>query len=378
MRIVLFSSFSPEIGGGSVQLRSHLAQMPELDVQWYYLAAETTGREKCHWLGKPFSGWQLASDLAARSGMLLGSRKGALRIVEKLNADLYWIVAYYEGISVADELLAMGKPVHLTIHDEPLAMLIRSRRYRALWPLMNHTFSRVLKGAKSVDVTSTKMRDYLNEKYGVHCFALYKYLAALPAMNSARSGETLTVGHIGSLYHHEPFRKFVLACREVAAAQKRSLKIVRIGTSPQMDRVAAENLVALENHGELLEEDALPVLAKCDFVYSMYPDGFRFKGFRRTSLPIKLSTYIQAQRPIFAHTPPDSGLAELVARFQVGRVCSAKGVEDIRKSVEALLATSVGRENFEALRRELMGPEQLEQLRRALTENASGAGELRG
>ena len=34
-------------------------------------------------------------------------------------------------------------------------MLVRSRRLRPLWPLMSLTFSRVLRGARSVDVTST-------------------------------------------------------------------------------------------------------------------------------------------------------------------------------------------------------------------------------
>jgi hypothetical protein len=370
MRIALFSSFSPEIGGGSIQLRSHLEQMPELDVQWYYLAGNPKQREKSHWLGKPFTGLELASDLLARSGVLPGSTKRVRQIVEKLDADLYWVVAYYEGISVADELLSTGKPVHLTIHDEPLAMLIRSRRYRLLYPLLSRSFSRVLKGSKSVDVTSTKMRDYLNQKYGVHCFALYKFLPELPVVSPRIDSKSLTIGHIGSLYHSGPFRQFVLACRDAATAHNRSLKIIRIGSSPQMDTVASENLVHIENHGELLEQDALPVLAACDFVYAMYPDGIRFRGFRRTSLPIKLSTYIQAQRPIFAHTPTDSGLADLVERFEVGRVCSSNKPQEIRQSVEAILQTRVPRERFEALRSELMGPRQLEQLRQALTGKA--------
>jgi hypothetical protein len=38
VRIALVRPFSPEIGGGSAQLRSHLRYLPELDVQWYYLA----------------------------------------------------------------------------------------------------------------------------------------------------------------------------------------------------------------------------------------------------------------------------------------------------------------------------------------------------
>lgn len=367
MRIALFIPYSPTIGGGSVQLRSHLKQMPGLDVECYYLSSAPVNGDHRQWLGPQLSPWQFAADLSARTGFLPGSTSAVRRIASKMNADLYWIVAHYEGISVADELLSIGKPFHLTVHDEPLAMLIRSRRFRLLWPLMFRTFSRVLRGAKSVDVTSTGMRDYFRQKYGVECFALYKHVPELPPVELHLSREFLTVGHIGSLYRPGPFRKFVLACRSLAVAHNRTLKIVRIGASPEMDKIAAENLVVFENHGELLEKDALPVLATCDFVYAMYPDGLRYRGFRRTSLPIKLSTYVQAQRPIFAHTPADSGLAKLVREFNVGTVCCSEKELDIRQAVQALLSRRVMGENFEALRSDLMGAGQLHQLRRALT-----------
>ncbi len=366
MRIALFTPFSPEIGGGSVQLRSHLAQMQDLDVQWYYLSTAAVKGGHREWLGQPLPPYQFAADLAARSGYLPGSTKPVRDIVGRMNGDLYWVVAHYEGISVAAELLSMGRPVHLTVHDEPLAMLVRSRRFRPLWPLMSITFSRVIRGARSVDVTSTKMRDYFKVKYGVDCFALYKYLPELPIMNFHLSEKTLTVGHIGSLYHPDPFRKFILACRGYAESQNRSLKIKRIGASPEMDNIDSANLVAIENYGELLEQDALPVLATCDFVYAMYPRGFRFRGFRRTSLPIKLSTYIQAQRPIFAHTPGDSGLAELVETYGVGKVCRRDHTTDIRACIEEILGMKIGHEHFEAIRKDLMGSNQIQQLHRAL------------
>jgi hypothetical protein len=367
MRIALFTPYSPEIGGGSVQLQSHVAQMPELSVEWYYLSAAGVGGDHRHWLGKPLSSAQFAADLSARSGFLPGSTGPAREIASRMNADLYWVVAHYEGISVAAELLAMGKPVHLTVHDEPLAMLIRSRRFRPLWPLMSLTFSRVLRSARSVDVTSTNMRDFFRRKYGVNCFALYKYLSELPEMNFHLSEKMVTVGHIGSLYHPDPFRKFVLACLSYATEQNRSLKIVRIGGSPEMDKIAGENLTTFENHGELLETDALPVLANCDFVYAMYPNGWRFRGFRRTSLPIKLSTYIQAQRPIFAHTPGDTGLAQLIEKYGVGTVCSSQSTDAIQQAIQAMLEVKIARSHFEALRSDLMGPNQLLLLRNALT-----------
>jgi len=366
MRIALFTPYSPEIGGGSVQLRSHLAQMPDLSVEWYYLSTAPVRGDHRHWLDRTLSPLQFAADLAARTGFLPGSTRPIRDIVSRMDADLYWVVAHYEGISVADELLSMGKPVHLTVHDEPLAMLIRSRRFRPLWPLMSIAFSRVLRTACSVDVTSTMMRDYFKRKYGVDCIALYKYLPELPIASFHLSEKTLAVGHIGSLYHPEPFRKFILASRRYAATQNRSLKIVRIGDSPEMDRIASENLADFENHGELLEEDAFPVLSTCDFVYAMYPAGFRFQGFRRTSLPIKLSTYIQAQRPIFAHTPDDSGLAQLIRKHGVGTVCTSDRGQDIQASIEELLQKPIGWENFDAIRKDLMGDEQIVQLRRAL------------
>jgi hypothetical protein len=45
-RIVLFIPFAPEIGGGSVRLRSYLAQLQGLDVDWYYFSKKTVGGER--------------------------------------------------------------------------------------------------------------------------------------------------------------------------------------------------------------------------------------------------------------------------------------------------------------------------------------------
>ena len=340
--------------------------MPDLQIEWYYLSAAPVSGNHRRWLGQTLSASQFAADLSARTGFLPGSTRAVRDIVSRMEADLYWIVAHYGGISVAAELLSMGQPVHLTVHDEPLAMLTRSRRFRPLWPLMSLTFSRVIRSARSVDVISTNMRDYFKRKYGVDSFALYQYLPELPEVKLDLSEEILTVGHIGSLYHPDPFRKFLLACRGYAARENRTLKIVRIGESPEMDEIGCENLAAFEHHRELLGKDALPALATCDFVYAMYPHGYRFKAFRRTSLPIKLSTYIQAQRPIFAHTPSDSGLAQLVSKHGVGTVCSSVREPDMRTSIDELLRKKIEQGNFEAIRKDLMGSQQIQQLRNAL------------
>ncbi len=368
MRIALFTPFSPELGGGSAQLRSHLRHLPELDIQWYYLANQpaANSQDKCQWLGPRLTTTELLSDLSARTGFLPGSKSRVRNLVDQMEADLYWVVGHYEGISVASELIAQGKKVHLTIHDDPFGTWIRSQRYTMFRPLLRDTFPRLLRAAQSIDVISWGMRNLYRQKYGVKCFAVYLHVSALPRLTAFPEPSHLRVGHIGTLYHPQPFRRFVSACKKLAEQEKRSLRIVRIGSSPQIDAIAAEGREIFESQGDLGEENAIPLLATCDLLYAMYPAGKKYELFRRTSLPMKVSTYVPAQRPIFAHTPRDSTLACVVAKYKIGGICESEFEDDIVSYIRMLLEQPVPRENFEQARNELMGPAQVQQLAAAL------------
>lgn len=369
MRIALFTPFSPELGGGSAQLRSHLRHLPELDVQWYYLANQPAAnqpaaspQQKYKWLGPRLTTAELLSDLCLRTGLLPGSKSRVRNLVDQIEADLYWVVGHYEGISVASELIAQGRKVHLTVHDDPFGTWIRSRTYTVFRPLLRNIFPRLLRAAQSIDVTSWGMRNLYRQKYGVKCFALYLHIPSLPQLIASPDPSHLTIGHIGTLYHPQPFRRFLSACKKLAEQEKRSLRIVRIGSSPEMDAIAVADPEIFSSHGDLSEENAIPILATCDLLYAMYPAGKKYELFRRTSLPIKVSTYVQAQRPIFAHTPGDSTLACVVAKYRIGEVCDSGSEADIG----ILLGQSVPRENFERARNELMGSGQVQQLAAAL------------
>jgi hypothetical protein len=366
VRIALFTPFSPDIGGGSAQLRSHLRHMSGLDLDWYYLAKNPVSGDPRHYLGPPLTPAQFLSDLSARTGFLLGSKAAVRNLVKQIPADLYWIVAHNEGISVAAELLDLGKKIHLTVHDDPFATWIRSDRYRLFRPLLSRTFPRILRAAQSIDVTSWDMRNLYRQKYGVNCFALYLHVPQLPPSNTVPDPDYLTVGHIGTLYHPEPFRRFIAACKKIAAQKNRRLRFIRIGTSPEIDIIAAQNPGTFEFHPDLTEESAIPLLAQCDFLYAMYPPGRRFELFRKTSLPVKLSTYLQAQRPVFAHTPADSTLARIVGPSNVGKLCTSNQQNDIEQSILELLHAPIPPATFESLRQQLMGPAQVQQLQAAL------------
>ena len=368
MRIALLTPFSPNIGGGSAQLRAHLRDLSDLDVGWHYLSPneEFVPKLRSKWLGRRLTPSELLSDLSARSGFMPGSRSPVRQIVDQMRADLYWVVGHYEGISIAAELCDQGKPVHLTIHDDPFGTWKRSARYRWFQPLLAATFAKLLRRVKSVDVTSWGMRNLYRDKYGVRCFSVYLHVPQLPQLNVHPDQAKLAVGHIGTLYHLEPFRHFLDACKKIAAEQKRTLRVVRIGSSPEWNDLVAEAPELFESHGDVDEPAALPLLASCDLLYAMYPPGGEYELFRKTSLPIKLSTYVQAQRPIFVHSPHDSGLARIVSPAHVGCVCSSLDESGIARDIRSVLDHSISRQPFEQLRQELMGPEQVHQLGAAL------------
>ncbi len=268
MRIALFTPFSPEIGGGSAQLRSHLRYLPDLDVQWFYLANQPSPDPRHKWLGPRLTTPELLADLSTRTGFLPGSKSRVRNLVKQMDADLYWVVGHYEGISVASELIAQGKKVHLTIHDDPFATWIRSQRYTMFRPLLYNTFPKLLRDAQNIDLTSWGMRNLYRQEYGVKCFALYLHVAALPQLSALPDPSHLTIGHIGTLYHPQPFVQFLSACKKLAQAQKRILRIIRIGALPEMNAIAARDREIFPSHGDLSEENAIPLLAACDLLYA--------------------------------------------------------------------------------------------------------------
>src|SRR5260370_20718173 len=104
--------------------------------------------------------------------------------------------------------------------------------YRMFRRLLRHTFPAILRAAQSIDVTSWGMRNLYRQKYGVQCFALYLYIAALPQLSPSPDPRYLTIGHIGTLYHPLPFLRFRSPCKNLAQAQKRTLRISPLVASP--------------------------------------------------------------------------------------------------------------------------------------------------
>jgi len=376
-RIALFTDFSPAIGGGGAILRNLLRQLKDMHVQWFYTASTTVDVPGSIRIPSLRVSGSALGEVVDFCRLWSGWRKKELmemaKPIQAVSADVHWVVANGVGIALGNLLKALQPeiPLHVTVHDDPEhAVLKRSRRYRYLSGLVEKPMRQLMVNASSVDVISRSMQEYYRHKFGIESEVVHLCVGKLRGVAPVvRMNNELHIGHIGSIYSYSQFAGFLRGVDMYS--RKRGLKPVvkLIGMESWSAERFARQLSAGASVcllGEKQEEEAITQLACCDFVYAAYPFGRSLRVFRQTSLPTKLSTYIQAQRPIFAHTPMDSTLANTVTQFQAGIVCPSSSVKVIARHVEMIENLEIRSETFECFREEIFGAHNVKRLERLL------------
>jgi len=368
-RVCLFTSFHPDHGGGPVILRSALENFDRIDVSWLYLGRSESRSIKATRIGSPLFGGPVIADMIRSPLLWAGWRNPEMRsIVRRLlaeQADAYWVIAMNEGILAGQDLVHSGAaPVHVSVQDDQAeAICRRSRRYRWMQGLAGRAWQDLLSRASSVDVISKGMQDYYARVRGISSFVCHPCLAQpVPTSALPSSGDELRVGHIGNLYSATEVTAFLNAALQVADRLGRRLKAVFINDSAiagRLQRSSPALAPFMEVIGEQPEDTALEQLSSCHVLYSMYPFEERCRVFRTTSIPIKLRSYIQARRPVFAHTPADSTLASFVRDNSVGGVCTSLDPHEIAAVLTGILTNPPAPENYELARQREYGRDQM-------------------
>ena len=368
--IVLFTPFAPTQGGGGQNLRCALPYLKDIDVTWAYLSHQKVDFPNSIHIGKPLLDGGLLSSWSSFIRMSLNRHPAISGISNKLlslQADRIWTVAHYEALAVADALIQKKADIHLSIHDDPpFALVGRSRRYGIFTGLCEAQFARVLRGAKTVDVTSHPMGERYLKRYGVKSVAYFPYLPALPSISPPPNNSTLRIGFLGTLYTPREAKVFANA---LALLQKRTGTPVEwhfwgLGLRQQ---TWVQNLSVPTVLHSFMTEDKLPeALSPMHALYVNYPFDTQSRVFRQTSHPAKLSTYLKAQRPLFAHTPIPSSLADFVGSTGTGLVCSSENPTTVAQQLQLLLSTPIPAAQFAKAREEWYGEDNLERLRQAL------------
>ena len=373
--IALFTAHSPSVGGGGAILRSLTANLPHFDIAWYYLNRDIVAGFEQGYLGQPIMGGPMLQDVLQTRRMLKGQNMPAIDdIVDKLlviECDSYWIVSHNEGLRIAIELCLRQsrRSVHMTVHDDWAgALCARSVRYRLMSGVAKTLTIKALKTVTSFDVISAGMRDYYQSLTGISGKICHRYLpeSSISVRDKTKNTGKVMVGHIGSIYNKKDLFNFVGLLKEFFSDKGQEVLLQMWGchlTTNEVPRYLAENI---QFFNTLSEDQVIPRLAACDFVYCMYPLSKSLHIFSKTSLPTKLSSYLQATRPIFGHGPADSTLAEFLSTTNLGGMWSSKNQQDGFSALEKILSARNKNLDWQAARTRYFGENNLQVMNKAL------------
>jgi hypothetical protein len=275
-----------------------------------------------------------------------------------------------EGILVGKKLLDAGVPhLHVSVHDDPAGLAIKSRRYRSFASLMDRRNSQLLRRAHSVDVVCDSMREYYKRRIGVDAGVVYRYIhdLRLPvpdfAPAPAPDDPIIRIGHVGAFYSAPEVFAFVDALRNIAASDGIRLRLQNYGgVSAMTESLQANFPDMVENVGNVPEDEVIRRLQSVAFVYSMYSFNPRHRLFRETSQPTKMSTYLMAGRPILAHCPDGSSTIDMLTRFKVGVYVSTMERQGLIDGIRSILAFRLDREEVARAACYYCGPKNIDYL----------------
>ena len=373
-KICLFTAHSPLLGGGGVILRSLIPQLTNLDITWYYIADKPAPGYENGYLGIGVMGGPILKDIWQTRKMLAGSTVPAVtEILNKLlqvNCDAYWIVSHNEGLRIALQLVEsqQQRPVHMTIHDDWAgALCARSFRYRWMSGLANKLTIKALKAVKSFDVISTGMQQYYEKLSGRHGDVCHRYLPInnlLPDNQIVDNGAEVLAGHIGSIYDRGDFIAFLTLFAGFCESAGKKAVMQMWGCHLKMGDIPEELQGNIRLYPTLPEEEVLPQLSRCNFVYCMYPLSKALHTFASTSLPTKLTSYLQAGRPILGHGPANSTLAEFLTSTGLGTMWTSDNQQDGAGAMKQIIALKTTPAQWQAAREKYFGERNLEVINR--------------
>lgn len=367
--VLLITPFPPHIGGGGVNIRTLIAGFKAVTVDWRYRGV---GHDDACLGDFSIQGslWERYLEFYKTfQGVLTPNLRAAVERIGAIKADAYWLVVHEEFLPLAVHLRErVGDRIHLSIQDDPPdAIYARSKRYRHVRAIARRHQKKFLRTFASVDVTSVNMQEFYAREYGLASQVVHPVVwSSRFAPDQALPANELRIGHIGSVYTNQEWQIFLRGAESLARTQGRKLVIKVIG-KPGVNTQPPRGFGGqIEMLGQMDEAEGITQLSACHAVYAMYPFSETYRVFRETSQPTKLSTYVQAARPIFGHSPRGSSLENFLARFPIGANCASLDVPEIAAALEAVIAQPPSRERFQTALEEEFGSHNAQRLENML------------
>jgi hypothetical protein len=324
MRIALFTPFDPGTGGGATLFRNLLSHLVGAEFHWFYLSHSQSDMGNTTRLGVPVLGGSFLKDAINSARIFAFQNHPALaayaRTILQWSPDIVWVNAMNEGLLLGKMLADSGAArLHVSVHDDPMGLAMKSKRYRHLARIVDHRCRSLLRSAGSVDVVSAAMGRRYERRFKVRTDVVFRYIDR-PATAVARppAEPVIRVGHVGSAYSAREVEAFFGALRRLEQSDNVQFKVLAFGRSPALESASLKFPGLVQPLGDVAENEVVRQLADCGFVYSMYSFDSRHRIFRETSQPTKISTYLMAARPILVHSPRNSTTSQMMEEYRLG------------------------------------------------------------
>ncbi|MDZ7831114.1 MAG: glycosyltransferase [Desulfobacterales bacterium] len=231
----------------------------------------------------------------------------------------------------------LGVPLLSMVHDDPVNR-IRVKNYPSwLVNLYHREFEKTLRTSQSCAVISDYMGEIYQKRYGVKTITLFpgvekEKCLAPRTLDSKKS--PIIIGSVGSINSKRNWNILVESVNLLNQRHgKGKFRILHLGR-PSRDLLITEDVEAT---GWLPEKEFESQLRRIDIGFLNWDFAPEMAETRRTSLPLKITTYIQAQVPMLALGPIDSTVVRYLNDYDCGLACTKPETKSFADQLENLV-----------------------------------------
>lgn len=258
----------------------------------------------------------------------------AIHFARKNKCEVVFADLAFEAV-VVGRLVAnwLSVPLLVNVHDDPVAR-IRIGGYPE-WFLRWYEaqFAKTLRAARRVGVISDSMGEVYQQRYGVRTTTLYigvEEEKCLPARCPDPQKQPILITSLGSVNSTENWNLLIAAVRRLnRQSGEEKFRILHVGSLNARLATPPE----VEVTGWLPEKEFLQQLERADICFLNASFAPEQAEVGRLSFPLKIHSYIQAQRSMLALGPSESSVVRFVLSRECGLVCE--------QADEALLAETI-------------------------------------
>ena len=235
---------------------------------------------------------------------------------------------------IAAKLLKV--PLLVSIHDDPINRLRVKNLPRCCMNMYERSFQRTLQTAEKCAVISDYMGEIYQERYGVKTTRLYIGVEKeniLPVREFDVGKDVFVIGSVGSVNSAENWNLLLQAVQQFnEKGDGAKLKILHIGKLPAGLQMTDD----VEVTGWVPENRFVHHLSRIDAGFLNWSFLPEHDMTGRTSFPLKVHSFLQAQVPFIGLGPLNSSIVRLISDYDCGVVCTEQDVNELLSQIKAL------------------------------------------